>query len=101
MSLTKLAFLTCGVSLALASMVYAEDVISNEWRDRQAFFLNPAGKITIVNMTDAGHAMMMKDARPLEGRVMIYRSGGKFYLLEDKKMPDGTMMFDRFSSYYN
>ena len=44
-------------------------------------------------------AMMMKNARALAAGTIIYRSGGKLYLLEDKKMANGRMMFADMQSW--
>ena len=37
--------------------------------------------------------------RQLATGTIIYRSGGKFYLLEDKKMGNGSMMFSDMQSW--
>jgi hypothetical protein len=47
----------------------------------------------------SGQAMMMKNARALAAGTIIYRSGGKLYLLEDKKMANGGMMFAEMQSW--
>lgn len=44
-----------------------------------------------------GHATLMasKVAMELPAQTMIYRKGGKLYLVTEKKMPDNTMLFDQ------
>jgi hypothetical protein len=43
--------------------------------------------------------MMMKNARALAAGAIVYRSGGKLYVLEDKKMANGKMMFADMQSW--
>jgi hypothetical protein len=95
MSLSKIALVACGLSAAFIGFVSAQD--NNPWdlKDRQAFFMDPTGQMKRVTLNDTGHAMMMKEGKHLAAGAMLYRSGGKLYLLENQKMPDGTMMFDR------
>ncbi len=49
------------------------------------------GKMMRVNASDKSHAMMMKDAKVVDSGVILYRSGGKLYMVENKKNSDGTM----------
>jgi len=48
----------------------------------------------VLKSTKQGHARIMKEARALQAGAVVYRSGGKLYLLEDHKMPSGNMMFE-------
>ena len=62
--------------------------------DHQVVYVDPTGTSDVVGVNTKGHDMMMKQARPLAAGAMIYRSGGKLYLLEDKQMASGKMLFD-------
>ena len=96
MSLSKTSLHALGVTLALIGFAYAQGGIS-EWdfKERGGILLTPTGNAKLMQGTDAGHAMMMKEGKALGQRHMIYMSGGKLYLLADHKMADGSMMFDQ------
>ena len=49
-------------------------------------FIGPDGKFHEMTLSDAGHKMMMDHAQALPTGAMIYRNGGKLYLLQDDKM---------------
>ena len=65
-----------------------------EWNDRQAFLLMPNGTVRTTRTNDAGHTMLMKYGRELSASTAIYRSGGKYYVIENQRQPNGTWMFD-------
>jgi hypothetical protein len=96
---TTVAALVCGTMLALAPVAHAEDVTAQELKDRMVFFVSPSGKVMMAPMNEAAHAMFMKYAKPLKSGTAIYRSGNKFYVLENRKMADGSMMFDLFKNF--
>jgi hypothetical protein len=54
-----------------------------------------AGKYHVRSVTPKGHEAMMKEARPLAPGSMVYRSGGKLYVVEDKRLPSGKMMSEQ------
>ena len=101
MSMTKRVLLASGATLALASTVraqgqpqgsnQAEDVLL----DHQALHLTPDGRHRKMKMNEAGAAMAKQHGQEMNGQAMFYREGGKNYVLHDKKMADGTMLFDR------
>ena len=95
MNLSKFAVIAGCATAALVGLAHAQDAFPWDLKDRQAYYLDTSGKMRRITLNDAGHAMMMKETKPISNRTVIYRSGGKFYLMEDKKMPDGSMMFDR------
>lgn len=64
-----------------ASALEAMDV-----KDRMAFFLNPTGKVVMRPLTDNAFAFAMKNAREVPQGAVFFRSGGKVYLMENKKM---------------
>ena len=45
--------------------------------------------------------MAMKYGRALGKDAIIYRSGGKYYLIEDRKMASGQMLYSSMSSWTN
>lgn len=95
MKLSTIAVIAAGATAALVGLAHAQDAFPWDLKDRQAYYLDTAGKMRRVTLNDAGHEVMMKETKPISNRTIVYRSGGKFFLMEDKKMPDGTMMFDR------
>jgi hypothetical protein len=55
----------------------------------------PSGMVTQKKVTDAAMAdTFMKEGTPLGAGVMIMMHGGKLYIMNDKKMPDGRMFSD-------
>jgi len=85
MSLSKLALAVVGVAGILgATAAHAVDFQLSE--ERHVMFMGADGKFHEMVLSDAGHKMMMDHAQALPSGAMIYRSGGKLYLLRDEKM---------------
>jgi hypothetical protein len=102
--MTKRVLLASGATLALASAArpqgqpqgsnQAEDVLL----DHQAFHLTPDGRTRkILKMSEAGSTAVKRYGQEMAGtgHAMLYREGGKNYVLHDQKMADGSMLFDR------
>jgi hypothetical protein len=99
MSMTKRVLLASGATLALASAARAqapqgsnqsEDVLL----DHQAVQLTPEGRQRRMKINETGSAMVKKHGQEAKGHVVLYREGGKNYVLHDQKMADGSMLFD-------
>ncbi len=89
---------------ALAGVFAATAVRAEEIRDveeRHAMYLDASGKMQMITLNEKGHAMAMMYGRPLSRGAMIYRSGGTFYLVEDRKMANGEMLYSSMSSWTN
>lgn len=85
MSLSKLALAVVGVAGIIgATAAHAVDFQLSE--GRHVMFIGPDGKFHEMTLSDAGHKMMMDHAQALPTGAMIYRNGGKLYLLQDDKM---------------
>ena len=53
------------------------------------------GRMTTMAMTDKTMMdAMMKDGKVMTGSHMFMMSGGKMYMMEDRRMTDGRMMSD-------
>ena len=50
------------------------------------------GKMVRMAAGDTTHAMIMKEFKPMKAGTMIYVSGGRLYMAEDKKMGSGKML---------
>ena len=75
------------LSFAAPSLAQEESAL----RERNVYiFMN--GKMVHMKVSDAAHAMIMKDSEPAANGTMIYASGGKLYIGTDTKMADGKMM---------
>jgi hypothetical protein len=116
MSITKRALLASGATLALASSVRAQgpgsaaltgapgpyqgsnetpDVILDHLSDNEAIHVGPDGKVRRLKMNSTGMAAVRPHGREMAtGHAMIYREGGRHYMFDNKKMDDGTMLFD-------
>jgi hypothetical protein len=53
--------------------------------DGMAWMLNIEGPSATGKMASKSMADAMKMAKPITGNVMIFRSGGKYYMIEDSK----------------
>jgi hypothetical protein len=101
MSMTKRVLLASGATLGLTSIVraqgqpqgsnQAEDVLL----DHEAVHMTPEGRHRKIKINEAGAAMAKQHGQEMNGQAMFYREGGKNYVLHDKKMADGTMLFGR------
>ena len=99
---SKLTILAAGIAAVFASTAArAVDYETAHIDERHAMYFTPNGTMQKFTLNDTGHAMMMKNARALSAGTIIYRSGGRLYLLEDKKMANGKMMFADMQSWTN
>jgi hypothetical protein len=58
-----------------------------------AFFVNPTGQSRILSSMRPAHSTLRREGRQLDAGTLIYRNGGKRYLMQDRKMASGKMMF--------
>jgi hypothetical protein len=68
-----------------------EDVIL----DHQGLHLAPDGRHRTMKMNETGSAMAMKYGEEVPGHAMFYRQDGKNYVVRDRKMADGSTLFQR------
>jgi hypothetical protein len=95
MSTSKiLLFVACSALLGVATTTRGEDTSAIDLKDRHGMLLQPNGQVKILRSNDTSHAMVMKEGRPLPAGAIVYRSGNQLYVLEDRKMTDGKMMFE-------
>ena len=66
--------------------------ISMELSDRQALMIDTGGKISKMNVTDAGHKMMMKYGHPVKAGTIFYMSGGTLYMATNRPVSGGHAM---------
>src|SRR4051812_23280064 len=100
MMYSKLTILAAGFAAVLASSAArAVDYETAHIDERHAMLIDPSGAVKQFTVNEQGHSMMMQNARALAAGTVIYRSGGKLYLLEDKKMANGKMMFADMQSW--
>jgi hypothetical protein len=91
MHLSKTAVLAASLTLVLAGVARAEDP---ELTNRKAIVVDPAGKTKVVQLDEAAHAMVMKNAKVVSNRVLIYPAHGKVYIVTDRSLPKGRRLFD-------
>jgi hypothetical protein len=89
MSMSKIGAIAGTAVVLAATAAFAMTKMS----DGEGIYVSPRG-YHVVKSTKQGHARIMKEARALQAGAVVYRSGGKLYLLEDHKMPSGNMMFE-------
>ena len=83
-------------SLLLASTLalFAMPAMSQEMNtlDERNIYVFMNGKMHRMKVSDAQHAMIMQKFKPMKSGMMIYYSGGAFFVAEDEMMPNGKMM---------
>ena len=105
MSVVKKVLLAGGLSLALAATALAQgergrDEGADQWnlgsiQEGQGVVLNATGRSARQKVGTKGHATLAAHRVELPARTMIYKKGGKLYLVTDKKLPDNSMLFDQ------
>jgi hypothetical protein len=81
------------LTVGLAAPAFAQN-ISLELSDRQALMVTPSGQVMRMNVSAAGHGMMMKHGQPVKAGAIFYMSGGKLYMAWDRPMPGGKTFRD-------
>jgi len=96
-SVTKIALLAGAITAASATAAFAQDpasVMGNwDWKNGVALIVSMDGKAMSMRIGEKGNAMIMGSAKPLANDVLIYKSGGKYFMVENHKMDNGHMMF--------
>jgi hypothetical protein len=112
MSLSKLTVLAAGLVLSLSTASYAQtqnvpgNMLSDVGQDEIIYLKAETGRMSKgkSKMTDASHSKAMTaGARELPRGAMIYRKGGKLYLLENKpgKAAGKTMINEDFQEHFD
>ena len=85
MSITKRALLALGGTFAFATAARAQSQGSNQAADalldQQAVYIDSTGKMSRLTLNSAGDAAMKKNGQLVEGPAILYRQGGKHYLV--------------------
>ena len=81
--------LTAALAVSFAAPVLAQEDQTLEERNVY-LFMN--GKMVHMKASDNAHLIIMKNFKPIKPGTMIYRSGGKFYMSEDRKIEGGKML---------
>ena len=109
MTVGKIALLAGGLSLALATTAFAQSAEGGKTDAAEGWNLetipegtgivmaNIGAKATRLKIGKKGHAALLasRSAIELPAKTMIYRKDGKLYLVPDRKMPEGNMLFDK------
>ncbi len=95
MSYCKTAALIVAATCAFSATVHAQDMM--KMKDGSTMMMMPDGRMSPMSAAPADKMtmeMMMKDGKVMSAPMMMMMSGGKVYMMEDKKMSDGKMMSD-------
>ena len=93
MTTFRTALLASVITCACAAPSFAQN-ISMELSDRQAMMITPSGKVMRMDVSAAGHKMMMKYGHPVKAGTIFYMSGGKLYMAADRHMGSRGMLVD-------
>ena len=92
MSASKTFALFFVAACAFTAPAFAEDMMM---KDGTMMMVMPDGKMMNMPASDKTMSdMMMKDGKVMSGTHIMMMSGGKMYMMDDKKMSDGKMMSD-------
>lgn len=92
MSRTKFMLLGAFASLALAGPVLAQgEGASITIRPNSGLVINPNGQARAASLPD-NMETAMQNAKEISGTAILMHRGGKMYLIDDHRMPDGRMM---------
>ena len=86
------AKLTVASIVALSCVAPALAQEENTLAERNVYLFMNGHMIQTHVTSDAMHATIMKNFKPLKNGTMIYVNGGKLYIGEDRKMHGGQMM---------
>jgi hypothetical protein len=90
MNIASKLLLASGLALSLVTPVMAQE--QNTLEERNAYLFMNGKMIRMRVESDATHAMIMRNFRPLPNGTMIYSSGGKLYIGQDRRMRNHQMM---------
>ena len=90
MNIASKLLLASGLVLSFMTPLMAQE--QNALEERNAYLFMNGKMIRMHVESDAVHAMIMHNFRPLPKGTMIYSSGGKLYIGKDKKMRNHQMM---------
>lgn len=60
--------------------------------DGSVLMVSPTGTMMKMHPSQTVSDTLAKEGTPLPAGVMIHRRGGKLYVVQDKKMPNGKML---------
>jgi hypothetical protein len=112
MSFSKLTVLAAALALGMSTAAFAQtqnvpgNMLSDVGQDEIIYLKAETGRMSKAKakMTDASHSKAMTaGARELPRGAMIYRKGGKLYLLENKpgKAAGKTMINEEFQEHFD
>ncbi len=84
MSLFRTALAVSGISLALATSAFGETIQAFG----SAFVVDSSGNAKSVEISERGHAMIMRHAHRLRAGTIVYMSGGHLYMMNSRAMAD-------------
>ena len=112
MSLSKITLLAAGLALGFSTMSFAQsqnqpgNQLGDVGQDEVIYLRAETGRFSKgkTKISDASHTKAMSQgARELPRGAMIYRKGGKLYLLENKpgKAAGKTMIAEEFQEHFD
>jgi hypothetical protein len=89
MNFAKSALVAGGVSLALATAVFAQGA-AEPWdiKERNAYILMMDGSTKVMNLNTKGVSMLMKSAKRVPRGTVIFMNNGTLYMVDASKMFD-------------
>lgn len=88
--MSKTLSLLFATTCAFSAPAFAQDMMM---KDGTIMMMMPDGRMSSMPMSDKMMSdMMMKDGKVMGASQIMMMSGGKIYMMEDKKMSDGKMM---------
>ena len=99
MTIARNALLTAAVVLAGATSGAAPTLAQegmNALAELQMMYLDQQGQMSRWRAGKGSHQRMMRVGKPVPAGTIFYRSGGKLYMAQNKRMAGGKWLVDEF-----
>jgi hypothetical protein len=93
MTILRRAILASAMTLALAAPALAQGGGGGELDPTRYMYIGPTGSMSYMTATPKGTAMLMKYAKPVSAGTIFFRNNGTLYMVQDRKMANGVMLF--------
>jgi hypothetical protein len=95
MTTVRNALLTSAVVLACATPTLAQEGM-NPLAELQMMYLDQQGQMSRWRAGRGSHERMMRVGKPVPAGTIFYRSGGKLYMAQNRRAPNGKWLIDEF-----
>jgi hypothetical protein len=95
MTTVRKALLASAVVLACATPTLAQEGM-NPLAELQMMYLDQQGQMSRWRAGRGSHERMMRVGKPVPAGTIFYRSGGRLYMAQNRRAPNGKWLIDEF-----